>query len=61
MTKGHHIQPRCHPQLFYHFKQLNIKAAVAHQFCIQKEADNLLPTGATEPSSAGANCNGSCL
>ena len=54
MVKGHHLQLRPHPPLFYNLKQFNVKAAAAHHPIIQKEVVELLAKGAIEPSSGGA-------
>ena len=54
MVQGHHVQLRCCSQLFHNFQQFNIKATTAHQCIIQKEVDELLAKGTTEPSSNGA-------
>ena len=40
--------------LVHNFQQFNVKAAVAHHPTIQKEVDELLAKGVTEPSSGGA-------
>ena len=54
MIWGHHLQLRSHPLLFCDFWQCNVKAAVAHHPVIQREVDELLAKGATEPFSGGA-------
>ena len=54
MVKGLHLQLWYHPPLFCNFKQFNIKAAKAHHPIIQKEVDELLAKGATEPCTGGA-------
>ena len=54
MIKGHHVQLRYHPPLCHNFKWFNIKAATAHYPVIQKEVDDLLAKGVTEPSTGGA-------
>ena len=54
MVQGHHLQLRSHPPLFCDFRHFNVKVAAAHHPVIQKEVDELLTTGATEPSSSGA-------
>ena len=38
---------------YHNLKQFNMKVAVAHHPVIQKEVDNLLPMGASEPSTDG--------
>ena len=53
MVKGHYLQLRSHPPLFCDFRWFNIKAALAHHSIIQKEIDELLAKGATEPSTCG--------
>ena len=52
-VKGHHLQPRWHPPLFWNFKWFNIKAAMAHHPIIQKEVNELSAKGATEPLTGG--------
>ena len=49
MVKGHHLQLRCHPLLFHIFTWFNIKANMVHHPIIQKEVDELLAKGSTEP------------
>ena len=49
MAKGHHLHLWCCPLLFHNFAWLNIKFAMAHHAVIQKEVDELLAKGATEP------------
>ena len=51
MLKGHHL----HPTLFCNFKSFNIKAAMAHHPIIQKEVNELLARGATEPLTGDAD------
>ena len=53
VVKGHYLQLRCHPPLFCNFKWFNIKAALVHHPIFQKP-DELLATGAIEPSTGGA-------
>ena len=53
MIWGHHLQLRSHPPLFHEFQHFNVKVAAAHHPVIQKEVDELLAKGATEPSSGG--------
>ena len=55
MVRGHHLQLRSHPPLFRNFQHFNVKVAAAHHPVIQKEVDELLAKGATEPSSGGAH------
>ena len=54
MVWGHHLQLRYHPPLFCDFQHFNVKAAAAYHPVIQKEVDELLAKGATEPSSSVA-------
>ena len=54
MVQGHHLQLKSCPPLFCDFWHSNVKAAAAHHPVIQKEVDELLATGAIEPSSGGA-------
>ena len=54
MVWGHHLQLKSCPALFCDFLHFNVKAAAAHHPVIQKEVDELLAKGATEPSSGGA-------
>ena len=54
MVWGHHLQLRSHPPLFCDFQHFNVRTAAAHHPVIQKEVDELLAKGATEPSSSGA-------
>ena len=54
LVKGHHLQLRCHPQLFHNFRQFNIKAAQAHHPIIQKEVDEQLAKDAIELSVGGS-------
>ena len=54
IVQGHHLQLRSHPPLFHDFQQVNVKVVAAHHPIIQKEVDELLAKGATEPSSGGA-------
>ena len=54
MVWGDHLQLRSHPPLFHNFQQFNVKRAAAHHTIIQKEMDELLSKGASEPSSGGA-------
>ena len=54
MVWGHHLQLRSHPPLFCDFQHFNVNAAAALHPVIQKEVDELLAKGATEPSSGGA-------
>ena len=54
MVWGHHLQLRFCPPLFHNFCQFNVKVAAAHHPIIQKEVDELLAKGVTEPSSGGA-------
>ena len=51
MVKGHYLQLRYFPPLFYNFEQFNIKVATADDPIIQKEVNELLAKGAIEPSS----------
>ena len=51
MVQDHHLQLRSHPPLFCDF---NVKVAAVHHPVIQKEVDELLAKGATEPFSGGA-------
>ena len=53
MVWGHHIQLRSHPLLFHDFQCFNVKVAAAHHPVIQKEVDELLAKGATEPFLGG--------
>ena len=55
MVQGHHLQLRSHPPLFCNFLHFNVKVPAAHHPVIQKEVDELLAKGATEPSSGGAS------
>ena len=50
---GHYLQLRSHPPLFCDFQQFNVKAVAAHHPVIQREVDELLAKGTTEPSSVG--------
>ena len=43
----------CCTSLFSNFKQLNIKAVVAHHHVTYNEIDKQLAKGATEPSTCG--------
>ena len=52
MVKGDHLQLRSFLPVFHNFKWFNIKAAMDHQPVIQKEVDELIAKGATEPSTA---------
>ena len=54
MVWGHHLQLRSQPTLFHDFWHFNVKAAAALHPGIQKEVDELLAKGETEPSSGGA-------
>ena len=54
MVWGHHLQLRSSPPLFHDSWCINVKAAAPHHPVIHKEVDELLPMGATEPSSGGA-------
>ena len=49
MVQGHHLQLRSLPPLFCNFWQFNVKAAAAHHPIIQKEVDELLAKGTTDP------------
>ena len=51
---GHHLQLQSHPPLFHNFWQLNVRVATTHHPIIQKEVDELLAKGPSEPSSGGA-------
>ena len=48
MVKGHHPQFRCLTLLLCNLDRFD-KGIVVHCSVIQKEADDLLPRGATEP------------
>ena len=39
--KGHHLQHRCCPLLFYYVKQFIVKATLAHYLVIQREVNEL--------------------
>ena len=54
MVQGHHLQLWSHHPLFHNFQQFNVKVATTHHSIIQKEVDELLARGTTEPSSGGA-------
>ena len=54
MVWGHHLQLRSCPPLFHDFWHFNVQAAAAHHPVIQREVDELLAKGATEPSLGGA-------
>ena len=54
MVQGHHLQLRSCPPLFCNFWQFSLKVDAAHHPIIQKEVDELLSKGATEPSFGGA-------
>ena len=54
MVWGHHLQLRPSPPLFCDFWSFNVKVVAAHHPVIQREVDELLAKGATEPSSGGA-------
>ena len=54
MVKGYNLELRCHPLLFHNFRWFDIKAAMAHHPIIQKEVDDQIAKGATEPLGGGA-------
>ena len=54
MVWGHQLQVQSCSPLFHNFQQFNVKVATTHHPIIQKEVDELLAKGATEPSSGGA-------
>ena len=49
MVKSHNLWVTCNQLIFHNFKWFNIKTAMIHHPVIQKEADELLTKGATEP------------
>ena len=61
MGWSHHLQLRSCAALIHNFQQFNVKAAAAHHPIIQKEVDELLSNGVTEPSSGGAGFILACL
>ena len=54
MVQGHHLKLRSHPPLFHNFWQFSVKVTAVHHPITQKEVNELLSNGATEPSSGGA-------
>ena len=54
MAQGHHLRLWSHPPLFCQLLAVNVKAPTTHHPINQKEVDELLTKGATEPSSGGA-------
>ena len=55
MTKSHQLQIRCCLPLFHNFKWFNMKAVLVHHPATQKEVNELLAKGPTEPSTGGAS------
>ena len=49
MVRGDNPQLRWHPSLIHNINWFNIKATAVHHPVMQKEVDELLVLGATEP------------
>ena len=54
MVQVHHLQLRSRPPLFHDFQHFDVKEVAAHHPVIQREIDELLAKGVTEPSSGSA-------
>ena len=53
IVTGHHLQLSHHLPLFCNYKQVHIRAAVAHHPVIQEEVNDPLAKSDTDPSTGG--------